>query len=76
MKQQREVLTLLADTFGDHQEPKEKAEALRVLGQFTEVFKLPGESTERMDWVTHTIDIGQAAPIRQRLRKVPIQWGH
>lgn len=43
-----------------------------ILRQFNGVFKIPGEPIGRTDRVRHTINVGGAAPIRQRLRKVPI----
>lgn len=46
--------------------------ALETLHQFAGVFKLPGESMGWTDRLQHTINIGAAVAIRQRLWKVPI----
>lgn len=66
------VLQRLELTLGETLSVQEKEEALETLRQFVRVFKLPGEPTGRTEQVHHTINVGGAVPIRQRLQKVPI----
>ena len=64
-------LTFLLDDSGSKLNGEEKRELEKLLIEFEDVFVGPDGKLGRTNLVTHSIDTGDAPPVRQRPRRVP-----